>query len=86
MHTHDAGSVPLKLPGSWRSLRPGNSPCSRTRALPSAGWCLPRPPSLCRGVGGRAAGHLKHAMHVWSLAQELGFSMKLNTVVTRLNL
>jgi len=25
-------------------------------------------------------------MHVWSLAQELGFSMKLNTVVTRLNL
>lgn len=39
-----------------------------------------------RGIGGRATGHLAYVREVWALAKELGFNLKLNTVVTRINL
>ncbi|GBF97117.1 hypothetical protein Rsub_10128 [Raphidocelis subcapitata] len=42
--------------------------------------------ALGRAVGGRTPGHLAHVRSLWGPARELGFSLKINTVVTKINL
>lgn len=37
-------------------------------------------------AGSRPAGHLSRVLPLWRMARELGFRLKLNTVVTRVNL
>jgi hypothetical protein len=77
------------------SIWVGRAPCGRTfghvrcqtRGRPQrVEGSQPPAPNERRGVGGHATGHLARVRELWAFALELGFALKLNTVVTRLNM